>query len=447
MSEPVTRWRDEQRLRSAFRCEAIPLAEVGRWRRDAMTLRHDSSGFFAIIAACSRSNDPALDGAAQPFILQTEIGILGFLARPGAPGAGPDLLVQAKTEPGNEGAVQLAPSFQCTPSNYTARHGGVPAPLLGLFADAASGSVVADLSQSEQGTRFLGKFNRNMVIALPPGQAPDPPGPAWRWMPASTLRGLLLHDNVVNTDARSVLVGTRWRFWADGAPFARWRGSAGFGAALLEACDRVHSDGDRDEAENWLAASRAATRIETSRIAFADLPGWRIDDAAMQPDGPGRFAIRGYRVQARDREVANWDQPLVDSAGTGRIVLLCQHRQGRLRFLVQARAESGLANRVEIAPSLQIAPGEVASPGIEQQLEALAATGTVRLACRQSEEGGRFHRDANTYAVIELPAGALAEPPATYRWIDLATLEALCTTPGRVTNEGRSAASLLLALA
>ena len=433
----VAAWRAEQRARSAFRCDEMPLAELRAWRRDAAGLAHDSGGFFRIVAVRTRSNDATLDGHAQPFILQPEIGILGFLARPGADG--PELLAQAKTEPGNEGATQLAPSFQCTPSNYTARHGGTPAPYLDAVA-STQGTVLSDLRQSEQGTRFLGKFNRNMVVMLPSGLAPPPAGPAWRWLRIADMFSLLGQDNVLNTDARSVLAGTPWRHWSGGAPFARWRGTAGFGAALLAS----HASGVEADVIPWLLAQRASVAIETARIKLADLTEWHADAAAIAPLGTGGFAVRGYRVTAEDREVAHWDQPLVDSAGIGMIALLCQRRDGVLRILLQARAEPGLANRVEIAASVQVAPGESPS-GFAAELASLAGSGTLHLRCQQSEEGGRFHRDGNEYRVVELPPDLPIAAPDSYRWATVATLEALCTTPGMATNEARSAASLLLA--
>ncbi len=336
----VAAWRRAQRARAGFRCEPIPLAEVAAWRMDGDGLGHASGGFFRIVAARTRSSDAALDGQAQPFILQPEIGILGFLARPGA--AGPELLVQAKTEPGNAGGTQLAPSFQCTPSNYTARHGGTPAPYLDAFQGGA-GTVLSDLRQSEQGTRFLAKFNRNMVVMLPAARAPEPAGPAWRWLPAGGVLSLLGEDNTLNTDARSVLAGTPWRHWA-AIPFGRWRGMGGFGEALLESHARP-----ADDVARWLLGHRAATAIATERLPLAALDGWRAGADAIAPVGAGGFAVRGYRVAEADREVARWDQPLVDSAGAGLIALPCQRRQGVLHVLVQARAEPGLANRVELA--------------------------------------------------------------------------------------------------
>jgi len=153
-------------------------------------------------------------------------------------------------------------------------------------------------------------------------------------------------------------------------------------------------------------------------------------------------------TQALDREVRHWHQPLVDSAGVGLIALLCQRRRGVLHVLLHACAEAGLANIVEFGASVQVAPGAVPD-GAAAPLAAFAAGGdaAIRVRCRQSEEGGRFHRDENDYVVAELAETTVIPPRADHIWVGIAQLEALCNRPGLTTNEMRSVAALLLSLA
>jgi oxidase EvaA len=442
-------WRDEQLQRSDFHCDPVPLSELPAWRLDENEIAHHTGKFFRIVGVHTQSDHKGIDGNVQPFILQPEIGILGFLATPGVDG--PQILVQAKTEPGNVGAVQLAPSFQCTPSNYMQSHGGKRAPFFDFFANPGCARVISDLCQSEQGTRFLGKFNRNMVVEIAPGAMPEADG-AWRWIAASELLQLVKAQNMLNTDARSVLVSTPWDYFSDGAPFARWRGTGGFGEQLL-----LSYTAGEDRAEHathdllhWIARRRRDITVANTRVALASLPDWQSDATAIQPRGAGSFAVRGFRVRARDREVPDWDQPLVDSAGRGLVALLCQRRAGVLHILMRAKAEPGLGNTVEFTAAVQIPPGEVATSEPEAVLAALAAGGSgavVHLHCEQSEEGGRFFRDTNDYVVAEIPSSLRICGDEELRWVTLAQFETLCTRPGLVTNEARSAASLLLAMA
>ena len=81
----------------------------------------------------------------------------------------PHVLVQAKVEPGNIGYAQLAPTVQATQSNYERVHGSQETPFLDWFLGQRQDAVLDDCLQSEQGSRFLGKFNRNMAVRVPDG--------------------------------------------------------------------------------------------------------------------------------------------------------------------------------------------------------------------------------------------------------------------------------------
>ncbi|WP_170216411.1 NDP-hexose 2,3-dehydratase family protein [Allostella humosa] len=451
----IALWRAEQAHRSGFAVARRPLTQVARWTLGDDALAHDTGGFFRVLGIETRARDDAGGPdmvERQPFIDQPEIGILGFLSRRKA--GGRELLVQAKTEPGNIGAVQLAPTFQCTPSNYERRHAGTVAPYLDLFRDADAGAIVADARQSEQGSRFLGKRNRNMLVEVTQAQAPEPADAAWRWLPAADVLRLLAWDNVLNTDARSVLVSAPWDRLADGPAFAGWRGRGGFGEAVAQSHAAADDAGEETSARlaAWLARHRAARQHLHARLPLAAIPGWRLAEAGLVPDiaaeRPGGFAVHGFDVRARDREVPEWQQPLVESTGEGTVTLLCQRRRGILHLLLRAIGEAGLANRVEVTASLQVAPG-AAMPAPWRTLHAAAEDGraAVRLACRQSEEGGRFFQDSNLYRVVELPEDMAVPMADDLRWATVRQFESLCRTPGTVTNEGRSAASLLLSLA
>lgn len=69
---------------------------------------------------------------------------------------------------------------------------------------------MTDVLQSEQGTRFIDKYNRNMVVAVPVDSIDlDLPDLlAWRWLPIEVIGRLITQDFLLNTDARSVLSST-----------------------------------------------------------------------------------------------------------------------------------------------------------------------------------------------------------------------------------------------
>jgi len=243
----------------------VTLDDAAEWSLAYGRIGHESGGFFSVVGLRFPSAGTDNGWREQPFILQPEVGILGFLLDQNAHQK--RLLVQAKTEPGKPGVMQLAPTFQCTRSNYLCRHGGTRAPYFEFFEDPVSGRVLADSDQSEQGTRFFDKYNRNVVVAVEKDEIElGADASAWRWMTVRDISRLITEDFLFNTDARSVLATCRWELLSDsGLPFEQWAKVPGFGQEL----QRSYQD--------------APTAAE-SRIAAPTGPGIREADS---PTGPG----------------------------------------------------------------------------------------------------------------------------------------------------------------
>jgi len=442
----LPRWLEHARAACDLRVEEISWARSREWTLDGDSLRHVTGAFFAVVGATLRvrgRREPEWD---QPLIDQPEIGILGFLVR--ERGGRTEFLVQAKPEPGNVGLVQAAPTVQATESNYRRRHGGKPTPLIERFVAPAAGTVVADSLQSEQGSRFLAKYNRNIVV-----RAEDevPESDALRWFAATEVADLLLRDFQVNTDARSALVSSPWRLLANGsAPFARWQGRGGLGEALLrsyEAVDRAAVG----QAARQLQALRGQPALEVARVGLSELAGWEVTDRAIQASRPGSPAVRHFAVTTTEREVARWDQPLVASAAAGDVVLLGREQKGVLRFLFRARAEIGFRECFQCGPPIQD-PDDRRAPLREiadrtAALRAAAARSDVLLSAMHSDEGGRFFRSVARYALHMLPPDEPVAAGDDVAWLTLGEIARLVRRPGFFTNEARTLVSLLLAFA
>ncbi len=121
-------------------------------------LVHQSGRFFRIEGIAVRTNFGPTPRWMQPIINRPEIGILGFLTQ--RIGGVLHFLTQAKMEPGNVNLVQLSPTVQATHSNYTRVHEGLRPSFLDYFLERGAARVHVDRLQSEQGTRFLRKRNR-----------------------------------------------------------------------------------------------------------------------------------------------------------------------------------------------------------------------------------------------------------------------------------------------
>src|SRR4029077_14847778 len=98
----------------------------------------------------------------QPIIDQPEIGILGIVVKQFEDQM--LFLMQAKLEPGNPAGVQLTPTVQATRSNYTQVHQGAKPKYLDYFLERGTSNVLVDQLQFEQGSTFLKKRNRNIIV-------------------------------------------------------------------------------------------------------------------------------------------------------------------------------------------------------------------------------------------------------------------------------------------
>jgi oxidase EvaA len=447
--DEVLAWRADRVRASQLVCDEIPFSTSGEWAFDDGVLHHHTGRYFSVVGIQAQSSVPTIDGLRQPIIAQPEIGILGFLIQ--KRGDRTNILVQAKVEPGNVGIVQLAPTVQATVSNYQRLHGGSATPFLEWFDSDSDAETVYDQVQSEQGSRYLDKFNRNAVVELP-SDTKVPHSPNHRWLDTETLFELITENNLFNTDARSVLACVDWRRLNGGRPpFQRWRGKGGFGEALLnshESADDLAEHG-LDRLSNWLAEQRRACRLTTERVPLEQLAGWSMDESRIIDTDRSLFAVRQFRVRTRNREVSAWDQPLISSLGKGRVALLCQRRNGVLHFLLQGLAEVGFRESVQVTATVQVPPQKESSAGSrsEAALEALIDELEPRhthIHSVQSEEGGRFFRDENDYLVVEAPEERDIDTTDRFRWMTLGQIKALLAAPGIFTNEARSIFSLLM---
>jgi len=140
-----------------------------------------------------------------------------------------------------------------------------------------------------------------------------------------------------------------------------------FDAALV---DSLHAGDDRacestDGVLAWLGDQKQRYGLRVERLPLARLAGWRIDPDAIRPAASGLFSVVHVDVRAGDREVERWDQPIVESAGTGLVALLCQVRRGILHFLIQARVEPGAFDVLELTATVQCAPGDESLSSVE----------------------------------------------------------------------------------
>lgn len=417
----VEAWLDVRRRTSTCTVTPIPLSASSEWRLVDGTIRHHSGRFFSVVGVDDGEHPPV------PLLEQREIGTLGFLRR--VREGHVELLAQAKVEPGNIGLAQLAPTMQATASNLARLHGGAPQFLEELFADPAD--AVCSTLQSEQGTRFLGKLNRNTLVTGDTDDADLPAG--FAWFDAREVLAALARPHAVNTDARSVLVTSPWRLLVAGEPFTgpREGASAELLAALAHSYDVRRADALR-QVDDLLAPLRTAG--EPTVVPLGDLPGWRLSVEHPVTLRGGDHEVRHIAVRTDVREVAAWDQPVIDTADPLLADVDLRLVDGVAWVDLVARREPGLVHRAELGPT-RVGP-------LAERGRTTPAGAEVLVEVDQSDEGGRFFRDDCRYRIVGRSGDG--DVPADGVRLSLGEVEELLGRGGVLTNEARSALALLL---
>jgi oxidase EvaA len=430
-------WWAERLHAGVFEVAPIPFAELDGWyfAPDGGNLVHKSGRFFEIggmhVAADSG------ESWSQPIINQPEIGILGILVKEFDGVL--HCLLQAKMEPGNINTLQLSPTVQATRSNYTRVHGGNEIRYLEYFRGPKRGRILVDVLQSEQGMWCWRKHNRNMVVEVT-GDIPEHED--FRWLRLSQLWRLLSVTNLVNMNARTVLACLPLLR----PPASSARAHSRFHEALYRSYDKG-SDESRSlhsltEIVSWFTEMKTRNEWRSNLITLDKVTRFSRSADAIADDDRDGFQIIARRVRAENREVTEWTQPLLAPRRQGLAVFLAREIMGVIHLLVRARPEPGLLDRVEMGPSVQLAPtgaaAAVIGPEPFYEYAAGADAARVRFDAVMSEEGGRFHHAQTRYQVIEVGDDVPMETPENYCWLTLDQIMELVRHGHYLTVEARS---------
>ncbi|MFG3051483.1 NDP-hexose 2,3-dehydratase family protein [Kitasatospora sp. NPDC048239] len=421
--------------------ERVPLDELRGWRFDPGTgnLAHESGRFFAVEGLHVQSSYGPVAEWRQPIINQDEIGILGLLVR--EVDGRLHGLVQAKVEPGNITTVQVSPTVQATRSNYTQVHQGARTRYLDLFARPQDRVALVDVLQSEQGSWFLGKRNRNMVVQVA-GEVPV--GENHHWLPLHEIRRLLRIDALVNMDTRTVLSCLPFTFPPDRARPEDDGIMAGLVRSLL---GEGRARSTLGEVLSWFTEAKSRHELTSRRIPLAGLAEWQRTPEEITHREDRHFSIIGVRVEATEREVVGWDQPLFYPKGRGVVAFVVKNIDGLAHLLVHARFQAGLLDRVEMGPTVQCNPDNHPKSRPRFLDEVLHAPGErILFDAVQTEEGGRFYRSENRYLLVDAGEDFPEDVPDDFCWVTAAQLTALQRHGYYVNVEARSLIACLQSL-
>jgi oxidase EvaA len=439
-------WFAEFGQRAYMHAERIPLERLDSWIRDPVTgnIVHKSGKFFTIegLDVCIPAGPVPHWG--QPIINQPEVGVLGILAREFDGVL--HFLMQAKAEPGNCNGLQLSPTVQATRSNYTRVHRGRPVPYLDYFLDTAPHRLIADVRQSEQGSAFHKKRNRNMVVEITEDvDVAD----GFCWLTLGQVQDLLAVDELVNMDARAVLSCLPFAHADLATAFAR--PETDFADAVIRSCSPGQGSLHTTQSIlSWITDLRSRIDVNTRTVPLGSLPDWHHADGRISHHSGRFFDVIGLDVEAGGREVGHWNQPIIAPHGMGIVAFLVRRIDGVLHLLMHARVEVGYTDVIELAPTVQCTPANYSDlpPAARPRFldDVLAAEpDRIRYDAILSEEGGRFYHARNRYLIIETDLAVAPEYP-DYRWMTLHQLVGLLRHSHYVNVQARSLMACLYTL-
>lgn len=446
----ILAWITSKNASANTRIEQIPLDQMRHWSIDQATgsVVHDTGKFFSIDGIHVKTNWTSLTSWEQPIINQPEIGYLGILAQ--KHDGVLHFLMQGKIEPGNLNIVQISPTLQATKSNYTQVHKGKKPKFLEYFNGEKKVAVLLDQLQSEQGARFLRKRNRNIIVEIAEGESLEVPE-NFIWTTLGQLKQLIRQDNLVNMDTRTVIAGIPFGSYGTAtlAFFTSLSKSHRINECLLNSTlnNEIYLN-DFNQITSWMTGLKARYELSVTSKPLKSMTDWGFNGTSISHKDNKYFSVIGVNVQIGNREVVNWDQPMIKPAQEGLIAFIVKPINGVYHFLVQAKLEAGNFDVIELAPTVQCLTGNYRTGFNEYSVQFIndvlqARSENIWYSALQSEEGGRFFKEQNRNMIIEVGSEFPIDVPEKYCWMTLNQLSNLIVFNNYLNIAARSLVSAI----
>ncbi len=419
----VANWIKEQNQKVNVEVNQIPFNDICKWQFDFnnVKLHHTTGKFFSVEGINVKTNIGNIPEWDQPIINQPEIGYLGFITK--IFNGVLHFLVQAKIEPGNINYVQLSPTIQATRSNYMQIHKGKKPLYLDYFKFANSKQILLDQLQSEQGSRFLKKRNRNIII-LTKEEIPEHEN--FLWLTLGQIKDLMAFDNLVNMDTRTVIAGIEFGNPEDESYLNQVNHQSIGNKFLKSSTDSKNSFHKIDQIISFLTTQKSNSILEIEKTPLNKLRKWKLGNYDLVHEENKYFKVIGVEVKIENREVTSWHQPMIQPMQEGLCAFILKEINGTIHLAVQAKVECGNHDIVEFAPTVQCLTGNYREtkagslPFLEYVLN--ASKNQIIYDTMQSEEGGRFYKEQNRNLLIYVGEKFSNKLPDNYVWMTLSQI-------------------------
>ena len=282
------RWFQNQKKINKINTKIINLSELDKWNSNTVAISHDSKKFFKVVGLKVISNFFKKNWD-QPIIVQNELGILGIIKN----NKNKKYLLQAKVEPGNKNKLQLSPTVQATKSNYNQVHKGKIVPYLEYFLNNNKAKFI---NQTEQGFRYLEKYNSNVLIKI---STKIKVRPNFFWFTLSDLLNLIKKKNIINMDTLSV-----------------------FSSHINKEKKDIALNTNK-KIRFWISRYDKKYYLKRKIVPLIKLKDWIYNDKKIVHKNKKHFSIIGVSSKTNKREIDQWHQPIIkgkDKAFVGYLI-------------------------------------------------------------------------------------------------------------------------------
>lgn len=196
--------------------------------------------------------------------------------------------------------------------------------------------------------------------------------------------------------------------------------------------------GNIDCFSSWFQFQQETCEMTIEDISLSECKGWSFDkDTGWILHESGEFfVVQGVRVGfSKNREVVGgWDQPMVTQIGFngGLLGLLRKRINDVPHYLVEAKAEPGNPDKVQISPTLQATFSNLKQahggnkPRFSEYFESPdKMNARVLFSQWMSEDGGRLHLKRNRGMLVEISETDDVATPDNFYWASLYQLKEL----------------------
>ena len=289
----------------------------------------------------------------------------------------------------------MSPTVQATKSNYTRIHGGKKIPFLSFFLNKKKNFI----SQSEQGYRYLFKFNYNSLVETSKSIKRFD---NFYWFNKKDLTKLVKIKSILNMDTISV--------------FSSFISKNKIDSPLISL----------QQINKWIKIKDKAFNLKIKIKPLANLKNWIVKNDSINHKKNKHFSVIGININANKREVKEWDQPIIKGKEMAFVGYLIKEFNKTNHYLCRYNKKPGLKKSTL---SCSVNTSDLKNYNSSNNLQSFEKKILKNFFLNKKkklksiydnilfDEGGRFFNCEIRYKALQLNNNTKIQIPHNYIWI------------------------------